>query len=514
MKRLIILVWVLLSLCSVALGCPGEKVDESALQMLQEAHPDFLVLDVDQCGNTIAAVLDKDDERILCVAEKVDNSWVMTIDNENAVPKGMLETYVLMDTENALFWSIPDNDGARDWWHYSCFRKEGVWGQVNCTHTYTDDAGLLETFYYWENGNLQEIREYRDENENLLEREEGPVIPAKWLEAYCSLADYDTTVVPVPVSADYPQSWLPDDTLRRCLEELQPGYTFVSGGATEDGLEILARDKAGALRLVTAACIDGEPIANIGAPLPEGTFYGWENFWDCVAINGRAAAAVQPYADGVWGVDYTWPMGIEGEELFFGRNWISGDSTPGRGGLYVGDHPWSDITTADWSSLPATLEEALEQLDPSRWAVVNNPNPADRLHLREKADRESRSFAKYYNGTPVEVLEKGKTWTRVRIQGINGWMMTQYLAFGKDAWQVKHALPCMFLLEEESVFPVWTEDNVIRGRKLTADGDWTVEKSEHVCIIGILGEEWYHVWFPDLDTGGMMRQSDFWPGNG
>ena len=512
MKRLLICLMVLCCLCGLA--CAEDEVDASALRVMQANHPDYSVLDADQWGGTAAAVLGRGDERVLCVAEKADDQWVVTIDNEKALPKGT-EVSLLVDTDDALFWNIVVEEvNYTEAWLYGCFREDGVWGQVQCIHTYAAATGIRETYYYWENGNLQEIREYRDENENLLEREEGPVIPAKWLEAYCSLADYDTAVVPVPVSADYPQSWLPDDTLRRCLEELQPGYTFVSGGATDDGLEILARDRAGALRLVTAACIDDEPIANIGAPLPEGTFYGWENFWDCVTISGRAAAAVQPYADGVWGVDYTWPMGIEGEELFFGRNWISGDSTPGRGRLYVGDHPWSDITTADWTAIPTSLEEALEQLDPSRWAVVNNPNPADRLHLREKDDRGSRSFGKYYNGTPVEVLEKGKTWTRVRIQGINGWMMTQYLAFGKDAWQVEDAFPDLHHVENSSSFPVWTEDNVIRSKKLAADGDWTVEKGEHVCMIGILGEEWYHVWFPDLDTGGMMRQSDFWPGNG
>jgi len=512
MKRLLICLLILLCLCGLACA---EEVAAPALQLMQAKHPGYTLLDADQCGYTAAAVLGQGEERVLCVAEKVDGAWVLTIDNAKALPKGA-EVSLLLDTDDVLFWSmIVEEVNFTKAWHYSCFRKDGVWGQVNCTR-YSDggEQGYWEYTYHWENGALRLIAEHRDDHENLLERQEGVAIPAKWLGEYLLLDNYDATVVPVSGYGDDPDSWLNKDTLRRCLEELQPGYTFVSGGATEDGLEILARDKAGALRLVTAACIDGEPIANIGAPLPEGTFYGWENFWDCVAINGRAAAAVRPYADGAWGVDYTWPMRDGGEEIFFGRNWVSGDRMVSSGKIYVGDNPWSDITTADWSSLPATMEEALEQLDPSRWAVVNNPNPADRLHMREKADRESRSIAKYYNGTPVEVLEKGKTWTRVRIQGINGWMMTQYLAFGKDAWAVKDALPDMFLLEEKSVFPVWTEDNVIRGKKLAADGDWTVEKGEHVCIIGILGEEWYHVWFPDLDEGGMMRQSDFWPGNG
>ncbi|MBR2718961.1 MAG: hypothetical protein IKB78_06685 [Clostridia bacterium] len=512
MKRLLISLMVFL--CLYGLAC-AEEVDASALQLMQAKHPGYTLLNADQCGYTAAAVLGQGEERVLCVAEKVDGAWVLTIDNEKALPRGA-EVSLLLDTDDALFWSmIVEEVNFTKAWHYSCFREDGVWGQVNCTW-YSDgsEQGYSEYTYHWENGALRKIEEHRDENENLLERWESAAVSANWMEEYLVLEHYDNSLVPVPDLFHNGYSWLEEADLIRSAREIVPEYTYVDGGATEDGLELIMRDKEGVLRLITSACINGENVTNISSPLPEDARYAVDNFGDCVYIPGRAAALVEPCMDGVWRISETWPDGYLGDFLHLGRNWISEFPFFSMGPFYVGDNPWSDITTADWSTLPATMEEALEQLDPSRWAVVNNPNPADRLHLWEKADRESRSFAKYYNGTPVEVLEKGKTWTRVRIQGIDGWMMTQYLAFGKDAWQVKHALPCMFLLEEESVFPVWTEDNVIRGRKLTADGDWTVEKSEHVCIIGILGEEWYHVWFPDLDEGGMMRQSDFWPGNG
>ncbi len=90
--------------------------------------------------------------------------------------------------------------------------------------------------------------------------------------------------------------------------------------------------------------------------------------------------------------------------------------------------------------------------DTSGWAVVNNPDPADRLHLRVSADRASRSLGKFYNGTPVQVLSRGKTWTKVRV-GLGetarvGWMMTKYLAFGDDMQQVDRAFPDLIFREE------------------------------------------------------------------
>ena len=33
-------------------------------------------------------------------------------------------------------------------------------------------------------------------------------------------------------------------------------------------------------------------------------------------------------------------------------------------------------------------------------------------------------------------------------------------------------------------------------------------------VIGILGETWYHVWYPDTGLSGWMKQDDLWPGNG
>ena len=62
-------------------------------------------------------------------------------------------------------------------------------------------------------------------------------------------------------------------------------------------------------------------------------------------------------------------------------------------------------------------------------AVVNNPNPTDRLNLRAGPSTGTTSLGRYYNGTQVKILEYGSTWCYVEVQGIRGYMMTVYLSF-------------------------------------------------------------------------------------
>ncbi len=79
-------------------------------------------------------------------------------------------------------------------------------------------------------------------------------------------------------------------------------------------------------------------------------------------------------------------------------------------------------------------------------AVISNPNPADRLNLRSLPAKDGASLGKYYNGVEVEVLEHTSAdWVKVRIGtdpgSAEGYMMTQYLAFGAAKAAVKSAIP-------------------------------------------------------------------------
>ncbi len=74
-------------------------------------------------------------------------------------------------------------------------------------------------------------------------------------------------------------------------------------------------------------------------------------------------------------------------------------------------------------------------------AVVNNPNPADRLYLRTKPERNVVSKGKYYNGTLVHVTENKNGWAKVYICGEKGYMQSKYLAFGEEVLKLGQKPP-------------------------------------------------------------------------
>lgn len=89
------------------------------------------------------------------------------------------------------------------------------------------------------------------------------------------------------------------------------------------------------------------------------------------------------------------------------------------------------VSVKQW---PTRQEEAVARLDTDAYAFVNNDNPKDRLHLREKPDRKAKSLGKFYNRTPVQILSWDGDWAHVRIgagdANLEGYMMTRYLVRG------------------------------------------------------------------------------------
>ena len=69
-------------------------------------------------------------------------------------------------------------------------------------------------------------------------------------------------------------------------------------------------------------------------------------------------------------------------------------------------------------------------------AVVNNPKATQVLNLRETPSLDARVLAYYKNGTVVEVVKKGDTWSEVKVNGKHGYMMNQFLKFGASTGSV------------------------------------------------------------------------------
>lgn len=325
----------------------------------------------------------------------------------------------------------------------------------------------------------------------------GSVIPMKKV-----LMFFLILLIPaMALAADPP---IPAD--QALVSVLVPGYTMEDGHINPEGneLRLLMRRPDGALVFV-GGVHDAEDSWQMteSSPLPEGTVLGVENFVDSLGIGGGYdLVSLKPYADGRWGVSLFYPQG--GEGLFcVGPNWVyEGAGVP----PLVGDHPWSDITCMDWSTLPVSYEDALSQVDHSGWALVNNPDPMDRLNLRSQPDIKSTSLGKYYNGAPVRIVENKGEWAKVDILGEKGWMMTKYLAIGSEMESVAFAGPQLQTMEGGAV--LHAQPNEDAALQAVEAGYSSMQ------VIGIVNETWYHVWFYEEGTGGYFRADELWEGNG
>jgi hypothetical protein len=289
------------------------------------------------------------------------------------------------------------------------------------------------------------------------------------------------------------------------VAELLPGYVHVDSIDDGDVLRLLMRNTEDELVFVGGILTDNGWHFTESAPLPEGTILGVENFTHSLGIPGKTyytSVSVRPYADGTWGISLIYPEG-DAPLFFFAQHVVYGDVYEIEG--HFGDHPWSDIAAIDWTTLPATLEEAVARINRSDWAVVSNPNPEDRLHLRATPDQDAVSYGKYYNCTPVRIREYGKTWCAVTVCGIDGYMMTKYLAFGEDMDTVDYAGPWLTRKEHLSEVRLYESPR--------AASKYIMHPLSGVCIMGVAGD-YYHVWLPDTEEYGYVRMDDLWEGNG
>ncbi|MBE5810129.1 MAG: hypothetical protein E7318_04245 [Clostridiales bacterium] len=289
------------------------------------------------------------------------------------------------------------------------------------------------------------------------------------------------------------------------VAELLPNYTYIEGIDDGDELRLLMRNASN--ELVFVGGIHGEDGLwrfTESTPLPEGTILGVENFTHSIGLPGTkyySCVNVSPYADGTWGVSLIMP---DGTGLFtLGQHSIHGETHEVYGTF--GDHPWSDITAIDWTTLPSSYEDAVARVNRDNWAVVNNPNREDRLHLRVSPEKDAASLGKYYNRTPVRIREYGKTWCSVTVCGVDGYMMTEYLAFGEEMDGLDYAGPWLTRKEHLSEVRLY-ESPRTASKYIMHELNW-------FCVLGVAGD-YYHVWLPDTEEYGYVHMDDLWEGNG
>lgn len=155
--------------------------------------------------------------------------------------------------------------------------------------------------------------------------------------------------------------------------------------------------------------------------------------------------------------------------------------------------------TAGWITKDAVRKTAY--FDGANTAIVHNPNPADRLHLRKKPRVSSASLGKYYNGVVVAVLEDNinAEWMRVRIGTQVGYMQRKYLKIGAAPASVASARPM-----------VMVSNSAGKGLHLRAYPGTSAPSSglyangTQALVLGIT-EQWYHVQIGD-EFGFMMAK--------
>ena len=166
--------------------------------------------------------------------------------------------------------------------------------------------------------------------------------------------------------------------------------------------------------------------------------------------------------------------------------------------------PFADELTA----LPSTLEELNARLDRTDLAVVCNPDPNDRLHLRTKPSREANSLGKFWNGTPVRVLNERDGWCQVEIGTdgrLTGWMLKKYLVTGAKMDQVTPCFSQQTLRDDkaETETPIYT-DLSLKERYCTHSG-WE--------LMGVADDRLYVVVTDEGETG-YAPMEWFFDGNG
>lgn len=503
---LIALVTALLWVCAAA--AETDNGIDAALNGAGIAGP----VQLKQWGDTAACFAETDGVKRLVVLENRDGAWRIVIDNPTALIQDADWPELLLDSDNAIFWTYRLSE-AEILRYHSARGADGVWGPVDQYYAdsgYGDDTHVFSTL--WDDAHGGEIIRgfaIMDGNDNMTAGTDLQYFPATWLGDCIRLADFDLGRFPTMIDPQFGARFETDRFFRDAAAALMPEYTYIKGILKDGAMHFLVQKPGGDKVYVICEYASRREVSLIeSSPLPEDTYLGVENFTDCLWINRRSVAIRLLCDQKSMSIDYIYNGGNEGGFLFFGDRTVWNDTDTQT--ILYGDHPWNDLTRADWNTLPRNIDEAAERMDSGRYAMVVNPKPADRLHLRERADRDSRSQGKYYTGTPVTVSAEEDNWTLVVFGSPQSWrrgyMMKQYLTFGRSGEPLRLDISAMpQMMSRTEMLKVYAEPQT---------GMYTFHYGDNMKIIGIIGNEWYHVWFPATGEYGFVRQNDLWEGNG
>ncbi len=187
------------------------------------------------------------------------------------------------------------------------------------------------------------------------------------------------------------------------------------------------------------------------------------------SMQSEASASLGKYHNGtaveVWGVCGAWyHVCIDGQVGFMLAKYLT--ALPGGSGTGGGS--------------PAAADKA----------TVNNPKATDRLNLRTEASKQGACLGKYYNGVQMDVLAyPSADWALVRIAGVEGYVMRQYLATGSAAGKVVSAIPAITVNNPRATDRL----NLRGGPSEKAQSLGRYYNGTEVKVLGVLDSGWYHV---------------------
>lgn len=136
-------------------------------------------------------------------------------------------------------------------------------------------------------------------------------------------------------------------------------------------------------------------------------------------------------------------------------------------------------------------------------AVVNNPDPTDRLNLRSEAKSGADILRKYHSGVTVEILsDAGNGWAKVRIGSAEGYMQKQFLVTGANASSMQSAIP----VGEVDVTPPQTKLALRERESDDAAAVGSYDQGTSVEVLGI-SDGWLHVRVMQDGRTGFMRSA-------
>lgn len=481
---------------------------ETGGEVALAAYPGYAIVSSASGNGFDVFALENGEKTALCVVE----DGRLTVANERAFEAGKdVKVYVDTDGES-LFVGY---DMEYEYITLHAVHRDGVWSDadVTCTAQEPSSGATLysETNWFAADGLLYVNDAFYDENENVQPNSERQYAIPVGTDFDMSLGGIDMTRFPKSVEGlNVTYNMFPTGLAAPLLDE---GDTLMQIGVYPSYTVLLLQKADGSVRVRVSEW--------------EGEEYRCQ---DSVTLSGSAALDLFHAGDNQIFLEEN------GKEFFFSRTrqgrWLftgmmdedilnvgvdcvrvdeSGGANQNDGYVYGESEPL-DLMKIPVEQWPTSREEAVARLDTDAYAFVNNDNPKDRLHLREKPDRSAKSLGKFYNRTPVQILSWDGGWAHVRIgvgdANLEGYMMTRYLVRGGGNQDVRCAFETLMPLEElEGGAPIY------RGPDEAAEEIGRFGQSGSEYVIGVYGDDWVIVMTWDENVG-YVRRADLWEGNG